>query len=448
MKKLILMLTVLFVFVFIKTKAQEEPVIDFNYFYTSLLPYGEWIELSPDLIVWHPNDISPRWRPYTLGHWNWTDQGWFWDSDEEFGWATYHYGRWYKDVNYGWIWVPGYDWAPSWVEWRHDNNYIGWAPLPPYASYNEDNGINFSVDWHSTYDNWNFVSYNRFNEPRLSPFLLMGPGVERIFDHTTYSNNYYSDHGRIVNGGVDRSFLELKIGFRLIAKIIAPVESIHDYSSRERRGDRIVIYRPPVREIEKSRSITKFDFRKGESSTSLIHDKIRTSERREMHSNESRQNPSERFTGKNEQEGKRFEKKQPEVKQQENNPAVIQNNNHGSNQQGNILFGNQSKTGTNQNQQTSGTQPTTGKQQKNGRQTMTETQPTAGTQPKTGIQTTTGAQSNMGMQQKNGKQTITTTQPTTGKQPKTGKQPAAGTVKTPNKNGAQPAKEEEKKKQQ
>jgi hypothetical protein len=27
-----------------------------------------------------------------------------------------------------------------------------------------------------------------------------------------------------------------------------------------------------------------------------------------MHSNESRQNPSERFTGKNEQEGKRFEK--------------------------------------------------------------------------------------------------------------------------------------------
>ena len=242
MKKVILILSFLSIFVFIKTKAQQEPVIDFNYFYSALLPLGEWIQLSQDLVVWHPNGVSPNWRPYTLGHWSLTDQGWFWDSDEEFGWAVYHYGRWYKDNNYGWIWTPGYDWAPSWVEWRHDNNFIGWAPLPPYATFNPDNGqIDYSMDWKSNYDYWNFVPYSRFREQRLNSFLLMEPGVVSIFDHTTYSNNYSYDNGRIVNVGVDRPFLELKLGIRLIAKIIAPVETIHEYSDRDRRGDRIII---------------------------------------------------------------------------------------------------------------------------------------------------------------------------------------------------------------
>jgi len=55
MKKIILILSFLSIFVFIKTKAQQEPVIDFNYFYSALLPLGEWIQLSQDLVVWHPN---------------------------------------------------------------------------------------------------------------------------------------------------------------------------------------------------------------------------------------------------------------------------------------------------------------------------------------------------------------------------------------------------------
>lgn len=33
--------------------------------------------------------------------------GWTWFSDEPFGWATYHYGRWAWDSQAGWLWVPG-----------------------------------------------------------------------------------------------------------------------------------------------------------------------------------------------------------------------------------------------------------------------------------------------------------------------------------------------------
>ena len=31
----------------------------------------------------------------------------------------------------GWVWVPGYTWAPAWVSWRYGDGYAGWAPLPP-----------------------------------------------------------------------------------------------------------------------------------------------------------------------------------------------------------------------------------------------------------------------------------------------------------------------------
>lgn len=33
--------------------------------------------------------------------------GWTLFSDEPFGWATYHYGRWAWNFQVGWLWVPG-----------------------------------------------------------------------------------------------------------------------------------------------------------------------------------------------------------------------------------------------------------------------------------------------------------------------------------------------------
>jgi hypothetical protein len=83
--------------------------------------------------VWQPTVAvgSTNWRPYSDGYWAYTDQGWTWVSYEDFGWATYHYGRWVRLRDRGWFWVPGYTWAPAWVSWRTGGDYIGWAPLPP-----------------------------------------------------------------------------------------------------------------------------------------------------------------------------------------------------------------------------------------------------------------------------------------------------------------------------
>lgn len=98
-------------------------------FYDPLTAYGRWVTAGPYGLCWCPNEVEAGWRPYCVGHWESTDAGWYWVSDEPWGWATYHYGRWGYDPNYGWLWVPGTQWAPAWVVWREGGGYCGWAPL-------------------------------------------------------------------------------------------------------------------------------------------------------------------------------------------------------------------------------------------------------------------------------------------------------------------------------
>jgi hypothetical protein len=110
--------------------------VDFGFFYDSLASYGNWIQRPSYGWVWTPRDVSASWRPYQAGHWVWSDEGWTWLTDEPYGWATYHYGRWYQDPEIGWAWVPGNDWAPAWVSWQEGEDSVGWAPLPPGANVN------------------------------------------------------------------------------------------------------------------------------------------------------------------------------------------------------------------------------------------------------------------------------------------------------------------------
>src|SRR5712671_623307 len=99
-------------------------------FYDPLASYGSWVEVSSYGRCWHPQ-VATDWRPYSDGHWEWTDVGWYWVSDDPWSWACYHYGSWVYDSHYGWIWVPGTEWAPAWVTWRQSDDYIGWAPCGP-----------------------------------------------------------------------------------------------------------------------------------------------------------------------------------------------------------------------------------------------------------------------------------------------------------------------------
>jgi hypothetical protein len=100
-------------------------------FEAPLAAHGVWVDVGTYGHCWHPRGVAVSWRPYCDGTWVWTDSGWYWQSDEPWAWACYHYGTWFYDSNYGWCWVPDVKWGPAWVDWRTSDVYVGWVPCGP-----------------------------------------------------------------------------------------------------------------------------------------------------------------------------------------------------------------------------------------------------------------------------------------------------------------------------
>jgi hypothetical protein len=106
-----------------------------------LAQYGNWIDVDPYGSVWVP-DVSSEWRPFTYGHWIWTDQGWAWVSYEPYGWLVFHYGDWDYRSDIGWFWIEGNQWSPARVDWLNYNGFCAWAPRPPV-------GVSWEEPWQS-----------------------------------------------------------------------------------------------------------------------------------------------------------------------------------------------------------------------------------------------------------------------------------------------------------
>jgi len=190
---------------------RAEDTVSFDYFYDSLLPYGEWCEVDGYGYVWHPTGVDEEWEPYTDGYWAYTDAGWTWVSYEDWGAITYHYGRWTKIDDYGWCWVPDYEWGPAWVAWRKSEDYIGWAPLPPEATWERDTGISTWVD--VSYDigptYYNFCRWRDFGAPVVRSVILPRWNSLTIIGYTTNITNitYNTDYGCVYNGGFDYGYV-------------------------------------------------------------------------------------------------------------------------------------------------------------------------------------------------------------------------------------------------
>ena len=104
--------------------------------------YGDWEDVPSYGHCWHPRGPSADWAPYRDGYWsNNYAVGLTWVSNEHWGWAPYHYGRW-AHVNQNWYWVPAEAvrqpvYAPALVAFvplpRPDE--VGWVPLGPGDPY-------------------------------------------------------------------------------------------------------------------------------------------------------------------------------------------------------------------------------------------------------------------------------------------------------------------------
>lgn len=137
-------------------------VKDVGVFTAALRPYGTWMNDPEYGPVWYPNpaQVGTNFHPYTRGTWVVTRAGYYFRSEfPEWGWATDHFGRWYKTDKspVAWAWVPGTEFAPAHVMWRRGDAVIGWAPLPP--KYNYMQPVAVPADW------FTFVRVRHFLNP-------------------------------------------------------------------------------------------------------------------------------------------------------------------------------------------------------------------------------------------------------------------------------------------
>src|SRR5258706_3489242 len=166
--------------------------VDESLFYSELSPYGRWIQRGRYGWVWEPTRVEVGWRPYTRGHWVLTDYGWTWLSDEPWGWATYHYGRWLFDPQYRWPSRPGTERGPAWVSFQEGNGYVGWAPLPPSVGFSASIGfqigalsLSVGIDPYA----YSFVPERSFFEARLDSVILPAArNVTFLRRSTDYTN--------------------------------------------------------------------------------------------------------------------------------------------------------------------------------------------------------------------------------------------------------------------
>jgi hypothetical protein len=179
---------------------------DIGIFYDDLDPYGSWLELEPYGYVWIPRGVARDWRPYTVGHWAYTDYGWTWVSYEDWGWAVFHYGRWFRHRRHGWVWIPGTQWAPAWVAWRYGGGYSGWAPLPPEVRWRAGVGLDLGgLDIDVVIDSgaWCFVEDHYILEPRVVTRVVPVTRNVTVVRVTKNVTRYTVVEKRVVNHGIE-----------------------------------------------------------------------------------------------------------------------------------------------------------------------------------------------------------------------------------------------------
>ncbi|TJU92820.1 MAG: hypothetical protein E5Y10_02130 [Mesorhizobium sp.] len=190
-----------------EARAATDVSVSISTFYDKLSSHGDWVSYR-GATVFVPVDVADDWRPYTIGHWVYTEQhGWLWVSDEPFGWATYHYGRWGYADDIGWYWVPGTRWAPAWVSWRREREHVIWAPLPPRR---DPDLISIEVTIDTTPDfYWVVVPTREFLADDISVVVIRDePEFVRIVEAAEPAGDVTIQNNVVINKVIDVDVIE------------------------------------------------------------------------------------------------------------------------------------------------------------------------------------------------------------------------------------------------
>lgn len=222
-------------------RVEADTEVSLNFFYDNLSPFGSWIDVAGYGYCFQPGVAvdNADWRPYADGYWAYTDVGWTWVSYEDFGWATYHYGRWTDLSDYGWVWVPGYEWGPAWVSWRTGGDYVGWAPLPPVSNViYEGRAITGQVD--VLFDigplYYNFCDVRYIGEPVLRGRIFAPSRNVTIINQTVNVTNITYNNSTVYNYGPNYNRLN-QYSARPIQRLTLQRETTGNLGQGGKRGN-------------------------------------------------------------------------------------------------------------------------------------------------------------------------------------------------------------------
>jgi hypothetical protein len=237
--------------------AEARTDISIDFFYDNIGDGGNWIEAGEYGYCWQPSVAvsNTNWRPYSDGYWAYTDVGWTWVSYEDFGWATYHYGRWVRLKGHGWVWAPGREWGPAWVSWRTGGDYVGWAPLPPRRG--GDIYVDFSpitsrvdVDFDIGPAYYNFIDVRYIGEPVLRERIFAADQNVTYVSKTVNVTNITYNNSQVYNYGPDYNTLS-RYSTRPIQKLTIqreangdPLAAARSKSLMKVQGDKLMIAAP------------------------------------------------------------------------------------------------------------------------------------------------------------------------------------------------------------
>jgi hypothetical protein len=257
MKRILLAVTMLALVFPALRQAEARTDISIDFFYDNLGDGGNWIEAGDYGYCWQPTVAvsNASWRPYSDGYWAYTDVGWTWVSYEDFGWATYHYGRWVRLRGRGWVWAPGREWGPAWVSWRTGGDYVGWAPLPPRRG--GDIYVDFSpitarvdIDYDIGPAYYNFIDVRYIGEPVLRDRIFAADQNVTYVSRTVNVTNITYTNSQVYNYGPDYNTLS-RYSTRPIQRLtvqretnVDPTAAARSKSLMKVQGDRLMIAAP------------------------------------------------------------------------------------------------------------------------------------------------------------------------------------------------------------
>lgn len=256
MKRLLLALAIVSLVLPAARQAEARTDISIDFFYDNLGDGGSWVDVGDYGYCWQPSIAvsNHSWRPYSDGYWAYTDVGWTWVSYEDFGWATYHYGRWMRLRGRGWVWVPGREWGPAWVSWRTGGDYVGWAPLPPRRAgeYWDESPITARVD--IDFDigpaYYNFIDVRYIGEPVLRERIFAADQNVTYITKTVNVTNITYTNSTVYNYGPDVNTLS-RYSTRPIQRLslqretnVDPATAAQSRSLMKVQGDKLVVAAP------------------------------------------------------------------------------------------------------------------------------------------------------------------------------------------------------------